>query len=221
MSFSSTLDSPLTPTVPCATAQIGFAQRNQRDSIGPEMLHATQTPSAAVPNRHVAQFTEASIDGHLNKALKKLTTHDNALFNNDVNERSLSFRLALYLVGEFPDFDVDCEYNRHHNEDDHCKRLRDPGLKALAKPRKDPLSDDEGLTVYPDIIIHRRGTDHNLLVLEIKKTSSSINSKFDIAKLKSYRKELKYRFAKFIRLGTKGEADLVCENLFVENAVES
>ena len=31
----------------------------------------------------------------------------------DANERSLTHKLAEYLQCEFPDWHVDCEYNRH------------------------------------------------------------------------------------------------------------
>jgi hypothetical protein len=164
--------------------------------------------------RHIDYFTKAVIDAHLGAALGRLTELDAVLFHLDANERSLSFRLAHYLACEFPDFDVDCEYNRHHRDEKHRKRLHDPDLLRLAG-REPSLEDEEGLTVFPDIIIHRRETDDNLLVIEIKKSSSTIKEAFDLAKLKAYREELGYRFAKFIRLGTKGEKPSVVVNQFV------
>lgn len=164
--------------------------------------------------RSLDEFNAELIDKHLDTALARLTKEDGVLFKFNANERSLSFRLALYLTAVFPDFDVDCEYNRHHRDDRHRKRLFSRELRAFA-PRKVSLADEDGLTVFPDIIVHRRETDDNLLVIEIKKTTSLVKETFDLAKLAAYRKELGYRFAKFIRLGTGGEAEPIVENRFI------
>jgi len=37
-------------------------------------------------------------------------------------------RPAAYLADQFPEFDVDCECNRNHAEDDYLKRLKDKNL---------------------------------------------------------------------------------------------
>jgi hypothetical protein len=76
------------------------------------------------------------------------------LYAADGNERSITHHLAIYLQQEFDCWNVDVEYNR----DDHdIKRLRD-------------LRDVPSDAVYPDIIVHRRGTNYdNFLVIEVKK----------------------------------------------------
>jgi len=60
-------------------------------------------------------------------------------------------------------------------------------------------------SVYPDIIIHKRGTNHyNLLAIEIKKINNG-NSDFkkDIDKLKAYiQQELKYSYGLFLGIAT-------------------
>ena len=96
------------------------------------------------------------------EALDKLLELDHYLLNNNVNERSISHRLACHLGPLFSQWDVDCEYNRNHD---------DP--KRLEIQRRDVRSDDlKATTVYPDIIVHQRNTDENLLVVEMKKTTS-------------------------------------------------
>ena len=164
--------------------------------------------------RRVDDFSEQDIDKHLGRALAHLTERDAVLFTLNANERSLAFRLALYLAEEFPDFDVDCEYNRHHLDPRHRKRLHAPELLNLAG-RQPSLEDSDGLTVFPDIIVHHRETDDNLLVIEIKKSTSPVKEDFDLAKLGVYRKEIGYRFAKFIRLGTHGGDSMIVANRFV------
>ena len=91
-------------------------------------------------------------------------------------------------------FDVDCEYNKNGLES-----------KRLVEFRKQIDSDDEdGVTVYPDIIVHRRGTKNNFIVIEAKKTSNGSQHqkngcKCDRCKLLAYKKELGYKYAYFVR----------------------
>jgi hypothetical protein len=53
------------------------------------------------------------------------------------------------------------------------------------------------LSVFPDIIVHSRGKRMNL-VIEVKKTTSERPVEYDHAKLRSFRKELKYQCALFL-----------------------
>jgi len=48
----------------------------------------------------------------LESALRQLIKLDRHLLENDVSERCIASRLAMYLQAEFPDFAVDVEYNR-------------------------------------------------------------------------------------------------------------
>lgn len=59
-------------------------------------------------------------------ALDRLIDKDRLLFEIDVNERSITHRLALYLQGAFPGWHVDCGYNRDEFE---TKELELPELK--------------------------------------------------------------------------------------------
>jgi hypothetical protein len=76
---------------------------------------------------------------------------------------------------------VDCEYNRNRDE-------------------KKTVSGDP---VYPDIIVHVRGTDRNLLAIEIKKKSAAERYKEkDRVKLRCLKAEYGYQYAVFLQLPT-------------------
>jgi hypothetical protein len=126
-------------------------------------------------------------------ALAKLLAQDSDLLQNDVNERSITHKLAEYLKSEFQDWHVDCEYNRNH---DRVKRLK------FAKGQAIEIDDTDGISVFPDIIIHRRQTDKNFLVIEVKKSTSTKSKDFDLEKLRAFKEELGYTYALFIMLGT-------------------
>jgi len=125
-------------------------------------------------------FSKEEIERKLKHSLGLLLGNDYSLLENDVNERSISHRLALYLQQEFDSWHVDCEYNR---DKDEKKTLGENG-------------------VYPDIVIHHRGTDHNLVAIEMKKTASRDSGEEDRKKLKGYKEQLGYKYAVFIKLKT-------------------
>jgi hypothetical protein len=128
------------------------------------------------------------IEKAIKEALDRLLTADFDLLKYDANERSISHRLAVYLEPLFPGWNVDCEYNR---DLDDIKRLELP----IKKVRTDDLS---AKTVYPDIIIHKRGSDNNLLVIEMKKSSNPDKGDSDRTKLQAFKSQLGYTFAVFV-----------------------
>lgn len=137
----------------------------------------------------------AIVESALDNALKQLLRSDSAILAMDVNERSISHRLASYLEPFFPGWNVDCEYNRNHD---------DP--KRLIIRRRRILSDDtQATTVFPDIIVHRRGTDDNFVVIEMKKTTSQEADNYDLEKLHAFKEQLGYQFAIFVKVRTGGE----------------
>lgn len=120
------------------------------------------------------------VEQRVERSIDRLLDHDAALFERAVHEVSVSHKLAEYLQQEFPDRNVDCEYNRHLYE---VKRL-------------------EGYDsdwVRPDIIVHRRGTDDNLLVIEIK--TSTTDSEDDRRKIQLYLEEIGYQYGLFLGFG--------------------
>lgn len=107
------------------------------------------------------------LDGLVNQALDMLYENDMHLIMNravnscgkdekhHVGERAIVFRFAHYLQnlmdenGGFGEYHLDCEYNRNGSE---CKAL--PSFPN---------------GTYPDVIIHKRGSnEYNLLVIEFK-----------------------------------------------------
>lgn len=158
-------------------------------------------------------INEARIRGALRTAQEQFWAADRELLANDANERSLCGRLAFLLVGLFPEFDVDIEYNRNHAERDYTKRIWDPAaIRALLESRRvadlaerEERAGREGLTVFPDIIVHVRDRPQNLLIIEAKKSSSCIPESVDREKLRALKGDLEYRFAAFIRFPTGGD----------------
>ena len=128
----------------------------------------------------------------LQSALQRLVDEDADLFTVDINERSITHRLAVHLTPLFPEWDVDCEYNRNGHEP---KRL-DFGVQTVE------TGDVDAKTVYPDVIVHRRGTDHNLLVVEAKKANNAGGTDRDIRKLEAFVRELGYQYAAAVVIDT-------------------
>jgi len=60
------------------------------------------------------------IEAALEDAINQLLRSDSDILIMDVNERTISHRLANYLEPHFSGWNVDCEYNRHR---DKPKRL--------------------------------------------------------------------------------------------------
>lgn len=125
-------------------------------------------------------------------AAQRLLDNDAHLLAVDANERSITHKLAEHLQPEFPDWHVDCEYNR---DGDKSKRLHLPGENAGSE-------DSDGSTVFPDIIIHRRGTTENLVVIEAKKKSNPTGPEADMVKLAAFKKELGYSLSVSILFST-------------------
>lgn len=126
-------------------------------------------------------------------ALQQLYLLDSHLIHADANERSITHRLAVYLEQQprFHGWHIDCEYNRNQGD-----------IKRLTRRKAASVSSDEldAQTVYPDIIVHKRGSDINLLVIEAKK-SNAASSDEDIKKLRAFQQQshLRYRYAYAIR----------------------
>lgn len=108
-------------------------------------------------------------------AINQLISNDSYLLENDANEVTLSSTLFCYLKNQFNGYDVDCEYNRRQNGDP----------KKLNVSRESCI---QNTFVKPDIIVHQRdSTDHNYLVIEVKKTKSSKKEiNFDDKKLRKF-----------------------------------
>ena len=132
-------------------------------------------------------------------ALSALLRNDYDLLIMNANERSITFRFAMYLQSQFPDWTVDCEFNRDGVDP---KKLEHMDLYPDSE-------DDEAKTVFPDVIVHRRGTKQNHLALEFKKSTSHVDRQIDLKKLLGYKQQLCYAHALFVEVETGGQASIV------------
>ncbi len=156
-------------------------------------------------------------------AIATLRDKDNFLLKHDISEWAISHKLAVYLNDKFPGLDVDCEYNGYANADNHKKYLMilHSRLKDLGQLR-DSDSDGELLkrSVFPDIIVHKRGKNSNLLIIEVKKAGSSGIS-YDREKLcrytsPKYQNDLNYQLGALV-IFTTGREDPAHEIEWYEN----
>jgi len=123
------------------------------------------------------------------RALDQLFVKDAYLFEVDANERTITGCFADYLKQQFSGcYDVDREYNRDRHD---VKRLRSKVVSISS-------DDDEARTVFPDVIVHRRGTDENYLVIECKKFKSRGKREEDLEKLSLFVSQLHYEYALYI-----------------------
>ncbi len=138
------------------------------------------------------------------RAIDLLFLHDAILLKLDVNERSISHKLAAYLQIEFEgEWDVDCEYNRRNHDHENVIKT----LSGLPEYRDQvEIDDTNAQTVYPDIIVHHRDNNDNCLVIEIKKTSNARGKNFDLVKLRAYKQQLHYKHTLYLQLKTGADA---------------
>ncbi len=144
-------------------------------------------------------YTKDELERIVRSCLKKLRKLDKGLLDINVNERSITHKLAEYLQQNLPEFNVDCEYNRFEGS-----------IKKLELPKDEINWDDtEAKTVFPDIIIHKRGIqDKNILVIEVKKSSNTNPGDFDRNKLQRFRQEkYRYSYGLFLRIDLDGKND--------------
>lgn len=135
-------------------------------------------------------------------AVQTLLDRDAYLLWADVNERTVTHRLAIYVEQAFPGWDVDCEYNR----DGH-----DP--KEIAFGSGDDA--EHGSRVFPDVIVHKRGTTENLVVFELKKSNNPESDARDFEKLRGYCQQLGYQHGVFVRVVVRAQEPSVARAEFV------
>lgn len=126
--------------------------------------------------------------------LEQVLSNDLVLLQDRTGERCIAHRLAVYLERQFEGWHVDCEFNRQGAEGDRgTKRVR--ATAALTESRNGQGSVD----VTPDIIVHRRRTEFNLIAIEVK-PSDSFGLAKDRAKLGAYLTDdhLRYAFAALV-----------------------
>lgn len=132
-------------------------------------------------------------------AVCMLYRHDRELLGTDTNERSITHKLAEYLQREFIYWHVDCEYNRSGF---------DPKRLLIDSWHVQPC-DSEAKTVFPDIIVHKRLTKQNLIVIEVEKANGAEDTK-DVEKLETFTdgQQYGYQYGLFLRLAQNRGSEL-------------
>jgi hypothetical protein len=106
-------------------------------------------------------------------ALGDFYARETHLLEKDLGERSLTHRLAVSLERQFPEWDVDCDYNRL-------------GERTWRLPKASIVStdDERAKSIYPDIVVHHRDIPENLLAIEVRKASNDQSLEHDRHKLR-------------------------------------
>lgn len=120
------------------------------------------------------------LDGFIEQTLDYLYNNDLYLIQNRVNERTIVGRFAIYFqqlltCSEMRYFHLDVEYNKNHSNP------------------KQTVNFPNG--TYPDLILHKRGSnDNNICIFEFKTWWNS-NTSDDIEKLKDFtRQDYDYKY---------------------------
>lgn len=172
-----------------------------------------------------------------------LISADSYLLEKDISERAITHKLAEHLQKLYPNWHVDCEFNKNlddikiisidHHElllqmakylekklndkefigEDIPQRLKESLTQQLYNPKTEYISEldlwlflweqDGKITkhhIYPDIIVHHRGTRKNHIVFEAKKTKNrNLRDRlYDLTKLGTLVSAPEYKYKKGI-----------------------
>lgn len=209
----------------------------------------------------------------IREAIKIFFKNDCYLIDNDLHEQALSHMLGVYLGQAFPNYNVDCEWNKNLKRPktinlqdlvqlikEYVKNIKQEKLfseyetyqadsikildSILDSSSNDFVEDsnkdfyllvrfDEELkrvtgsginmikSVRPDIIVHHRGTNDNLVVLEVKKKQNSkryqLLKLFDLTKLAALTLQLGYKSAYYIEFNNFSWSEInICQSKFVK-----
>ena len=143
-----------------------------------------------------------ALEGCIKTAIEAFRHRDSHLLLVNANERAMTHKFAEHLQSALGDeWNVDCEYNR---DGEIPKALHNLGRQRV---RKDDSNAD---TVFPDIIVHRRGkAGPNLIVIEAKKDAGSDAD--DHKKIEGYLLEFGYERAGLLRFITGEQFDVTFE----------
>jgi hypothetical protein len=136
--------------------------------------------------RSATVFTLGDIQKYVELASKKFIKYDRRLLEISGHEQAAAHRIGCYLKKYFPDWHVDCEYDRR-------------GTVQKEMPRSGKTD-----RVRLDIIVHQRETKENLLCIETKKRSRP-KKEFEEAKkrlceLTSPNRDYEYKYGLLITL---------------------
>jgi hypothetical protein len=109
---------------------------------------------------------EKDIKKFVSRACREVEKRDSQLWSYHVGERTFAHRLAVYLEKYFPEYHVDCEYNKQGTEGEN----------------KNTSYTTNG--IYVDIIVHLRGNNEgNVAHLELKRSDNRVGTGDDLLRL--------------------------------------
>jgi hypothetical protein len=127
---------------------------------------------------------------NFDEALQEFVEKEKYILKNNLSERCITHKLANYLEEKFFGFDVDCEYNRKYNLVEMANDIKRVIIseEEMIEIAKDRINENDTYSVYPDIIVHKRESNNNHLIIEIKKSNNknSSDKKFDKKKLERF-----------------------------------
>lgn len=147
----------------------------------------------------IYKYKDIEIKKKVEIAIKTLFEKDSFLLENKANERSVSCKLAEYLQSQFSEYNVDCEYNK--KGEGEIKRLA--GIEECDKQRATDR-------ILPDIIVHKRNSNDNIVIIEIKTISN--DEKCDLCKLKLFTRrsgEYRYQIGLYIKFNGTNNPELI------------
>jgi hypothetical protein len=136
------------------------------------------------------------LEARIKTALGELIARDKYLFEKRLGERCIAHRFAVHLAMVFPDWDVDCEYNRNGHQFKEIP-LTDECRERFRRTDR----------VVPDIIVHKRGDrGPNLLAIEVKRDDEA-GEDCDLAKLLGYMSVIGYAYGLYVFFHTGNVTD--------------
>lgn len=152
-------------------------------------------------NRRMKESSVIYLFTRLKNALKDFYDHESQLIEYEVSERALTHKLAEHLQKRFKEYNVDCEYNKIGKDPKRVINLiKQMKLSGKCNAKCNACHNNK-CVIFPDIIVHRRGEDDNLLVIEAKTAWSEENQSKDHDKLMalSQSHEFKYKLGVALR----------------------
>ncbi len=152
---------------------------------------------------------------NFDEALQEFIKEEKYILENNLSERCITHKLGNYLEEKFLGFDIDCEYNRKYNLVKMANDIKRIIIseEEMIEIAKDRINENDTYSVYPDIIIHKRKSDNNHLIIEIKKSNNKnlSDKRFDKKKLERFTckvdNDLKheYKLGIYLEIGVEGE----------------
>jgi hypothetical protein len=126
---------------------------------------------------HAALLGQEKVKELVFRTCREVEKNDYLLWEYKVGERAFAHRLATYLEKYFPEYHVDCEYNKQGTDGEN-KNL-----------------DYTTNGIYADILVHKRGdNDDNLLHIELKRSDNRLGTRGienDLKRLKGMKQQPK------------------------------